>query len=78
MKIEEIKSILATQVKALRYAKGLTQDQLGASAGRSAEYIRQIEQGVANPSLKVLCDLASHLGAQVALSIENENADSDE
>ena len=42
---------------------GLTQEALAARCGLHATYISQLERGLKTPSLAVLVDLASELGA---------------
>jgi transcriptional regulator with XRE-family HTH domain len=56
--------VLAARVRTLRAERGLSQEALAYEAGIDRTYQSQIERGVGNPSLKVLCAIA------VALNIE--------
>ena len=63
-RFDECRSVLAARVRALRAERGLSQEALAHEAGIDRTYQSQIERGVGNPSLKVLCALA------LALNIE--------
>lgn len=52
---------LAERVRALRRAQGLSQEALAHAAEIDRTYASQIERGVGNPSLRVLCDVATAL-----------------
>jgi transcriptional regulator with XRE-family HTH domain len=63
---------LAANVRRLREAQGLTQEQAAEAAAVSAIYFRQIELGTAkNPSLKTLEHLAEGLDVPVAELLED-------
>jgi len=49
-------------VKALRKAKGLSQEAFGFEAEIHRTYISDIERGERNPSLEVIKKIAKHLG----------------
>ena len=49
---------LATRVRALRVERGLSQEALAYEVGIDRTYQSQIEWGVCNPSLRVLCAIA--------------------
>ena len=53
--------LLATRVKARRYALGISQEALAIKVGVDRTYASQIERAIANPSLQVLCSLATAL-----------------
>lgn len=55
---------LAARVRALRIERGYSQEALAHEEGIDRTYQSQIERGVGNPSLRVLCSLA------VALKID--------
>lgn len=59
------KSIIGANVRRLRLAKGLTQEQLAADAGIDLTYAGGIERGRRNPSLDVLARVAAALGAEL-------------
>lgn len=52
---------LATLVKARRVVLGISQEELAHQAGIDRTYASQIERGIGNPSLKVICALADAL-----------------
>ncbi len=57
---------LKTVIKALRQAKGLSQQTLAARVGVTAAYITMLERGKkTNPSLDLLKKLAKALGVPV-------------
>lgn len=53
-------------MRALRAAKGVTQEQLSLATGIRTTYISDIERGARNPSWKVLVRLAAGLGVSLA------------
>jgi transcriptional regulator with XRE-family HTH domain len=61
----EWKSIIGANVRRLRLAKGLTQEQMAADAGIDLTYAGGIERGRRNPSLEVLTRVAAALGAEL-------------
>lgn len=63
-RFDECRLVLAARVRTLRAERGLSQEALAHEAGIDRTYQSQIERGVGNPSLKVLCAIA------VALNIE--------
>lgn len=63
---DQVRKQIAQNVKALRSQKGLSQEALALNADLDRTYISQIERGVSNPSLLVLCKLATILDADVA------------
>jgi transcriptional regulator with XRE-family HTH domain len=63
-RFEEGRQALAVRVRTLRAERGLSQEALAHEAGIDRTYQSQIERGVGNPSLKVLCAIA------VALNVE--------
>jgi transcriptional regulator with XRE-family HTH domain len=56
---------LAERVKSLRHFKKLSQEKMALEAGIDRTYASQIERGIGNPSLKVLCSLAEVLDVSV-------------
>lgn len=63
---DQIRKQLAFNVKVLRGQKKLSQEALALSAELDRTYISQIERGIGNPSLLVLCKLAVILETDVA------------
>jgi hypothetical protein len=65
---------LATRVKTLRIGLGLSQEAMALEAGIDRSYASQIERGIGNPSLRVICAVAEILGVEPAdlLSLQNK------
>jgi transcriptional regulator with XRE-family HTH domain len=59
----QAKQTLAERVRTLRKQRGLSQERVALEAGIDRTYQSQIERGIANPSLQVLCAVATALGA---------------
>ena len=57
---------LAQRVKTLRTELGLSQETMALEAGIDRTYASQIERGVSNPSLRVMCAVAEILGVEPA------------
>ncbi len=55
---------LAIRVKTLRMGLGLSQEAMALEAGIDRTYASQIERGVSNPSLRVICAVAEILGVE--------------
>jgi transcriptional regulator with XRE-family HTH domain len=64
--MEDWKRLVGANVRRLRKAKGLTQEQLAFEADIDLTYMGGIERGRRNPSLMVLVALADALGARPA------------
>jgi transcriptional regulator with XRE-family HTH domain len=58
---DESREVLAARVRALRVTHGLSQEALAHEVGIDRTYQSQIERGVGNPSLRVLCAMATAL-----------------
>ncbi|QVN03984.1 helix-turn-helix transcriptional regulator [Pseudomonas rhodesiae] len=56
---EQLRQQLAENIRSMRRVKNLTQEQLALMAEVDRTYVSQIERGVGNPSLLVLCKLAN-------------------
>ena len=57
---------LAIRVKTLRMGLGLSQEAMALEAGIDRTYASQIERGIGNPSLRVICAVAEILGVEPA------------
>lgn len=57
----DLRETFATNLRRLRQAKGLTQDDLAYDAGISRGYLSQLEKGVFFVSIKVIGKLAETL-----------------
>ncbi|ROM97897.1 helix-turn-helix domain-containing protein [Pseudomonas brassicacearum] len=56
---EQLRLHLAENIRLMRRVRNLTQEQLALMAEVDRTYVSQIERGVGNPSLRVLCKLAN-------------------
>jgi transcriptional regulator with XRE-family HTH domain len=63
---EKLQQVLAVNTKALREARGLSQETLALEAEVDRTYVSQIERGVCNPSLRVLHQIAMTLKAPIS------------
>jgi transcriptional regulator with XRE-family HTH domain len=64
---EQLSEVLAANVRRLRLARGLSQEQLAFDADIDRTYVSQIERSVINPSLLVLHKVAVALGTDVVV-----------
>jgi transcriptional regulator with XRE-family HTH domain len=69
---EQVRQDLARNMKSLRIKRSLSQEALALSADVDRTYVSQIERAVGNPSLLVLCKLASVLETDVLSLLESE------
>lgn len=60
------RAIVGRNVRHLRQARGLTQEQLAFEAGLDLTYVGGIERGRRNPSLIVMARLAAALQSDLA------------
>ena len=60
------RAVVGGNVRRLRQARGMTQEQLAHEAQLDLTYVGGIERGRRNPSLLVMARLATALGAQPA------------
>ncbi|CUW39646.1 putative Predicted transcriptional regulator [Magnetospirillum sp. XM-1] len=59
----DLRELFATNLRRLRHAKGLSQDELAYDAGVSRSYLSQLEKGKYYASLKIIGRLAEVLEA---------------
>ena len=59
---EQAQHNLAANVKRVRLAAGISQEELAFRAGIDRTYASQIERAIANPSLGITCSIADALG----------------
>jgi transcriptional regulator with XRE-family HTH domain len=64
-------AVVGTNVKRLRQASGLTQEQLAFEAKIDLTYVGGIERGRRNPSLLVIARIALALGTEPAVLLTN-------
>jgi transcriptional regulator with XRE-family HTH domain len=62
----EWEAIVGANIRRLRKAKGLTQEQLAHEAGMAMRYVAGVERGEENPSLRFLVKIAEALGTEPA------------
>jgi transcriptional regulator with XRE-family HTH domain len=58
----DLRELFAFNLRRLRNAKGLSQDDLAYEAGVSRSYLSQLEKGAFHASLKVIGKLSEALG----------------
>ena len=68
----EWEAILGANIRRLRKAKGLTQEQLAHEAGMAMRYVAGVERGEENPSLRFLVKIAEALGTEPATLLMRE------
>ncbi|MFA7262539.1 MAG: helix-turn-helix transcriptional regulator [Caulobacter sp.] len=59
----DMRRLVGENVKRLRLARGLTQEQFAERSGFSQQYISDLERGRRNPTVVSLFELAQALGA---------------
>ena len=69
MKID-LKSLVGSRLRAERLARGLTQDQLAESIGRTVETVSNVERGKAFPGLETLEQMCAILDVPPARLFE--------
>lgn len=62
----DLRDVFATNLRRLRNAKGLSQDDLAYEAGVSRSYLSQLEKGSFYASLKIIGRLAEALEVEPA------------
>jgi transcriptional regulator with XRE-family HTH domain len=62
----DLRDVFATNLRRLRNAKGLSQDDLAYKAGVSRSYLSQLEKGSFYASLKIIGRLAEALKVEPA------------
>ena len=67
---------LAGDLKIARRQSGLSQEALALMAEVDRTYVSQLERGVANPSLQILCRLASALEMDIHLALKSRSVSS--
>ncbi len=64
--LEEVRAVLALNLRTIRLAKGIAQERLALDAGVDRTVVSKIERAVTNPSLEVLLRLANHLDVEIS------------
>ncbi len=73
----ETKKRVGLRIKAIRNAKGLTQEEMGALLGRSVDAISNLERGVSHPSFETLELLSEKLDVPVKAFFEFDGGEDD-
>lgn len=63
---------LARNIRSLRELREYSQEYLALQTGIDRTYISKIERGIANPSLKLICDIAFALDVELHDLIKRE------
>ncbi|MCA0029009.1 MULTISPECIES: helix-turn-helix transcriptional regulator [unclassified Mesorhizobium] len=71
----EIREAFAQNLRTLRRARGLSQEELAHQAGIDRTYISALERNVYNPSIDVVDRLAEVLGVDVTELLKRPSAD---
>ena len=69
---EAVAKTLGKRIRQLRNTKGWSQEYLADEAGMHRTYLWGIEQGVRNPSIRHLVQIADALGVSVAALFAHE------
>lgn len=64
--LEEVRAVLALNLRTIRLSKGIAQERLALDAGVDRTVVSKIERAVTNPSLEVLLKLANHLDVEIS------------
>jgi transcriptional regulator with XRE-family HTH domain len=62
----DMRKLVGRNVRRLRLAAGMTQEQYAEASGFSQQYISDLERGQRNPTVVSLLELAAPLGASPA------------
>ncbi len=65
MKYKYIYGRLGKEILRIRKERNLSQDDLAGDCNMDRSYLAEVEEGKANPSLKVPCKIASRLNIQL-------------
>ncbi|URI15584.1 MULTISPECIES: helix-turn-helix domain-containing protein [Brevundimonas] len=72
----DMRLLVGRNVKRIRTARGLTQEELAERSGFSQQYLSDLERGRRNPTIVSLWELAQALGATpVDLITPDDHAD---
>lgn len=59
----DMRKLVGRNVRRIRLARGLTQEQLSEASGFTQQYISDLERGRRNPTVVTLFELAQALGS---------------
>ena len=66
----DVRQLFGTNVRRLRQARGLSQEQFGFAAGIDRTYVSGVERGIRNPSLVLAQKFADALEVPLALLLD--------
>lgn len=69
---EDLLQTIAANTREIRESRGLSQETLALEADVDRTYVSQIERGVANPSLRVLFQIAAVLNVATAELLDSK------
>jgi transcriptional regulator with XRE-family HTH domain len=61
----DVRRLVGHNVRRLRLAKGLTQEQFAERSGFSQQYLSDLERGQRNPTIITIYELAQSLGVEL-------------
>ncbi|MBF4988187.1 helix-turn-helix domain-containing protein [Methylophilus sp. 14] len=70
--LETIQADLARNIIARRKALNMSQEKLALQAGVDRTYVSQLERGIANPSISILCRIAEILQCKMQDLVSDE------
>lgn len=70
--LETIQADLARNIIARRKALNMSQEKLALQAGVDRTYVSQLERGIANPSISILCRIAEILQCNMQDLVSDE------
>jgi transcriptional regulator with XRE-family HTH domain len=68
----DLKEIVAANLRRIRHAKKITQEELADRVGLSSRYIGSVERGAASPTVTVLGKLADALGIEAGVLVSKK------
>jgi len=68
----DLKEVVAINLRRIRHAKELTQEELAEAAGLSARYVGAIERADKSPSVSVLGRIADALNVEPAELVQRQ------
>lgn len=70
MTMDGVRERLATNMRRLRAARGISQERLALEAGVDRTMLSKIERRISNPSMETLLKLANRLGVDPVVLLE--------
>ncbi len=70
-----LNELIGQRIKYIRTQRGISQEDLAASAGIATTYVGQIERGMRNPTISVLENIADVLDVSIEEIVHSTNCD---